>query len=112
MADLPFGSLQIIVGLFQLAHVFVQLVLDAARLAEVVLQHGDLLVALRALLLQFVLETTALAGMRSSDSDPPHLDPEDRIHLIYCAALCSFYWEVTYIQSGDKISWKIGPACI
>lgn len=61
--DLPFGSLQIIVGLFELAHVFVQLVPDAARLAQVVLQHGDLLVALSVLLLQFVLGTTAVDRM-------------------------------------------------
>lgn len=33
-----------------------QLILDAACLAEVILQHGDLLVALRVLLLQLVLE--------------------------------------------------------
>lgn len=112
MADLPFGSLQIIVGLFELAHVFVQLVLDAARLAEVVLQHGDLLVALGVLLLQFVLEMTALDSMKSSNSDPPNLGPEERIHLICCSALCSFYWEVTYIQSGEKISWKISSECI
>lgn len=54
--DRPFSSLQVIVGLFELPDVFVELILDAARLAEVVLQHGDLLVALRVLLLQLVLE--------------------------------------------------------
>lgn len=112
IADSPFGSLQIIVGLLELAHVFVQLILDAARLAEVILQHGDLLVALTVLLLQFVLETTALDRMKSSNLDPPNLDPEERLNLIYCSALRSFYWEVTYIQSRDKISWKISSECI
>lgn len=34
-----------------------ELILDAARLAEVVLQRGDLLVALRVLLLQLVLNS-------------------------------------------------------
>jgi len=53
--DTPFGSLQVIVGLFELSDVFVELLLDAAGLAEVVLQHGDLLVALRVLLLQLLL---------------------------------------------------------
>lgn len=94
IAYLPFGSLQIIVGLFELAHVFVQLVLDAARLAEVVLQQGDLLVALGALLLQFVLETTALDRMKSGNLDPPNLDPEERITIISPSALRSSYWEV------------------
>lgn len=55
--DRPLGPLQVVIGLFQLPDVFVQLILDAARLAEVVLQHRDLLVALRVLLLQFVLNT-------------------------------------------------------
>lgn len=55
--DRPLGPLQVIIGLFQLPDVFVQLILDATRLAEVVLQHRDLLVALRVLLLQFVLNT-------------------------------------------------------
>lgn len=62
----PFGPLQVIVGLFQLADVFVQLVLDAARLSEVVLQHGDLLVALGILLLQFVLK-----GGKTTDGSYP-----------------------------------------
>lgn len=53
----PLGSLQVVVGLLQLPDVFVQLILDAAGLAEVVLQHRDLLVALRVLLLHFVLNT-------------------------------------------------------
>lgn len=35
----PFGSLQVVIGLLQLSDVFVELLLDAARLAEVVLQH-------------------------------------------------------------------------
>lgn len=55
--DRPLCPLQVIIGLFQLPDVFVQLILDAARLAEVVLQHWDLLVALRVVLLQFVLNT-------------------------------------------------------
>lgn len=55
----PFGSFQIIVGLLELSDVFVKLLLDAARLAEVVLQHGDLLVALRVLLLQLLLRRRA-----------------------------------------------------
>lgn len=53
--DRPFGSLQVIIGLFELSDVFVELILDAACLAEVVLQHGDLLVALRVLLLHLLL---------------------------------------------------------
>ena len=52
----PFGSLQVVIGLFELSDVFVELILDAACLAEVVLQHGNLLVALRVLLLQLVLK--------------------------------------------------------
>lgn len=55
--DRPLGPLQVVIGLFQLPDVFVQLILDAARLAEVVLQPRDLLVALRVVLLQFVLNT-------------------------------------------------------
>lgn len=51
----PFGSLQVVVGLFELSDVFVELLFDAACLAEVVLQHRDLLVALRILMLQFIL---------------------------------------------------------
>lgn len=51
----PFCSLQVIIGLFQLSDIFVELLLDAASLAEVVLQHGDLLVALRVLMLQLLL---------------------------------------------------------
>lgn len=53
----PFGSLQVVIGLLELSDVFMELVLDAACLAEVVLQHGDLLVALRVLMLQLVLKT-------------------------------------------------------
>lgn len=52
----PFGSFQVIIGLFKLSDVFVELLLDAARLAEVILQQGDLLVALRVLLLQLLLK--------------------------------------------------------
>lgn len=55
----PLGSLQVVIGLFQLPHVFVELLLDAARLAEVVLQHGDLLVTLGVLLLQLLLKDAA-----------------------------------------------------
>lgn len=62
--DGPFGSLQVIIGLFELSDVFVELILDAACLAEVVLQHGDLLVALRVLLLQLVLKRTNEEGAR------------------------------------------------
>lgn len=53
----PFGSLQVIVGLLQLSNVFVELLLDAARLSQVVLQQRDLLEALRVLLLQPLLKT-------------------------------------------------------
>lgn len=53
----PLGSLQVIVGLLQLSDIFVQLFLDAARLEQVVLQHGDLLIALGVLLLQFILQS-------------------------------------------------------
>ena len=52
----PLGSLQVVVGLFELSDVFVQLLLDAARLSEVVLQHRDLLVALSVLVLEALLE--------------------------------------------------------
>lgn len=55
----PLGSLQVIVGLFQLSDVFVKLLLDAAHLTQVVLQQRDLLVALRILLLQLFLRKTA-----------------------------------------------------
>ena len=47
----PLGALQVIVGLLQLPHVLVQLLLDAARLAQVVLQDRHLLVVLGVLLL-------------------------------------------------------------
>lgn len=60
--DRPFGSLQVIVGLFQLSDVFVELLLDAACLAEVVLQRGDLLVALGVLLLQLLLREEQRTG--------------------------------------------------
>lgn len=33
----PFGSLQVIVGLLKLPDIFVELLLDAARLAQVIL---------------------------------------------------------------------------
>ena len=33
----PFGSLQVIVGLLKLSDVFVELLLDAARLAQIIL---------------------------------------------------------------------------
>lgn len=49
--DQPFGSLQVIVGLFQLSDIFVELLFDATCLTKVVLQHGDLLVALGVLML-------------------------------------------------------------
>lgn len=52
----PFSSLQVVVGLLQLSDVFVELLLDAACLAQVVLQHGDLLVALSVLMLQLLLQ--------------------------------------------------------
>lgn len=58
----PLGPLQVVVGLLQLPDVFVQLILDAAGLAQVVLQHRDLLVALRVLLLQFVLSERGDTG--------------------------------------------------
>lgn len=81
----PFGSFQIIVGLLELSDVFVKLLLDAARLAEVVLQHGDLLVALRVLLLQLLLRRRAdnmywtsdcmhlNTWLNSSQSTPPYI---------------------------------------
>lgn len=53
----PLSSLQVVVGLLQLPDIFVQLLLDAARLDQVVLQHGDLLIALSVLLLQFLLQS-------------------------------------------------------
>lgn len=53
----PLGSLQVVVGLLQLPDIFMQLLLDAPRLDQVVLQHGDLLIALCVLLLQFLLES-------------------------------------------------------
>lgn len=52
----PFGSLQVIVGLLKLPDVFVELLLDAACLAKVVLQHGDLFITLSVLLLQLLLQ--------------------------------------------------------
>lgn len=52
----PFGSLQVVVGLLQLPDVFVELLLDAARLAKVVLQPGDLFITLSVLLLQLLLQ--------------------------------------------------------
>lgn len=81
----PFGSFQIIVGLLELSDVFVKLLLDAARLAEVVLQHGDLLVALRVLLLHLLLRRRAdnmywtsdcmhlNTWLNSSQSTPPYI---------------------------------------
>ena len=51
----PFSSLQVIVGLFKLSDVFVELLLDAASLSQVVLQHRNLFVALGVLLLQLLL---------------------------------------------------------
>lgn len=52
----PLGSFQVIVGLLQLPDVFVELLLDAPGLSQVILQHVDLFVALGILLLQFFLE--------------------------------------------------------
>ena len=54
----PFSSLQVIVGLFKLSDVFVELLLDAASLSQVVLQHRNLFVALGVLLLQLLLNKT------------------------------------------------------
>lgn len=60
----PLGSLQVIVGLFQLPDIFVQLLLYAACLDQVVLQHRDLLIALSVLLLQFLLQSETRGSHR------------------------------------------------
>lgn len=70
-----------------------QLILDAACLTEVVLQHGDLLVALGVLLLQFALGTKVIGRdedrptARVDRSFPPGLDPERRISIIHFSVL-------------------------
>lgn len=74
----PFGSLQVVIGLFELSDVFVELILDAACLAEVVLQHGNLLVALRVLLLQLVLKSD-MWGEKGQDRTGRD---EDRQHIL------------------------------
>lgn len=48
---LPLGALQVVVGLLQLSHVLVQLLLDGPSLTQVIFQHRHLLVALCVLLL-------------------------------------------------------------
>lgn len=52
----PFGSLQVVVSLLKLPNVFVELLLDAARLAKVILEHRNLFVTLGVLLLQLLLK--------------------------------------------------------
>lgn len=52
----PFGSLQVVVSLFKLPDVFVELLLDAACLAKVILEHRNLFVTLGVLLLQLLLK--------------------------------------------------------
>lgn len=101
-----------------------QLILDAACLAEVVLQHGDLLVALRALLLQFVLERQFWTGWRPTARTDrlflPHLDPGWSINIIHFSALPSFssscgggwgVWPTSRARSCETISW-ISSECV
>lgn len=52
---LPLGSFQVIVGLLQLPHIFVKLLLDAACLTQIILQHGNLFITLCVLVLQLFL---------------------------------------------------------
>ena len=67
MSPSPLGPLQVVVGLLQLPHVLVQLLLDAARLAQVVLQDRHLLVVLGVLLLQLLLQGRGRDGERERE---------------------------------------------
>lgn len=107
--DGPLGSLQVVVGLLQLPHVFVELLLDAARLAEVVLQRGDLLVALGVLVLQLLLkkkkkkkrQTTddLQKELRFSSAPPPHA--HIRLQLVHLSAFPQFFLHSTVGGGSD-----------
>lgn len=84
---LPFGSLQVIIGLFQFPDIFLQLIFNGFRLSQIILQGWDLPVAFWMLHFKLLLQDRMEARSVTEAFDKPCLHPVQQMWAV-THALC------------------------